>query len=108
MDFDPVAYAIPVFVALIVAELVWAKTTGRHDAYESRDTATSLAIGLGSTVAGALSGAAVVAMLAAVHAASPFSIPMAIRQTGFCAPAMLVSPAWTSIPLPMPFPFSSR
>ena len=66
MSFNPVPYAIPVFVLLIVAELLWAKRS-RPDAYESRDTGTSLAIGLGSTVAGALTGGAVAALLVWVH-----------------------------------------
>lgn len=51
--FDVVPYAIPAFVALIVAEMLWAR---RHAPakYEPADTLTSLAMGLGSTVAGAL------------------------------------------------------
>jgi sterol desaturase/sphingolipid hydroxylase (fatty acid hydroxylase superfamily) len=66
MPFDPVPYAIPVFVLLIVAELLWAR---RHNlaAYESRDTAASLAIGLGSTVAGGFAGGAVAWLLVWVH-----------------------------------------
>jgi sterol desaturase/sphingolipid hydroxylase (fatty acid hydroxylase superfamily) len=60
-DFDPVAYAIPLFVALVLAEMLWAR---RHapDAYEPRDTLTSLALGLGSTVSGALAGGAFLAL----------------------------------------------
>ncbi|WP_340588946.1 sterol desaturase family protein [Erythrobacter alti] len=73
MDFNPVTYAIPVFVVLVVAELLWARKR-RADAYESRDTATSLAIGLGSTVAGALTGGAVAALLVWGHGLSPLSI----------------------------------
>ncbi|APE27638.1 sterol desaturase family protein [Aurantiacibacter gangjinensis] len=74
MDFDPVAYAIPVFIALILAELLWSRRGGARSAYEWRDTGTSLAIGLGSTVAGALTGGAVVSMLVAVHDLSPLAI----------------------------------
>ena len=73
MPFNPVTYAIPVFVAMIVAELLLSRRRNRA-AYESRDTATSLAIGLGSTVAGALTGGLVVAMLVGVHGLSPLSI----------------------------------
>ena len=65
-DIDPVAYAIPVFVLLIVGEAIWAWRRAPH-AYEARDTAASLMMGLGSTVAGALTGTAVFAMLVAVH-----------------------------------------
>jgi sterol desaturase/sphingolipid hydroxylase (fatty acid hydroxylase superfamily) len=54
-DFSPVDYAIPVFIALILIELVWAKRR-QPDSYEPRDTLTSLVLGTGSTVAGALFG----------------------------------------------------
>jgi sterol desaturase/sphingolipid hydroxylase (fatty acid hydroxylase superfamily) len=53
--FSPVDYAIPLFIALIVIELLWAKRH-RPESYEPRDTLTSLALGTGSTVAGALFG----------------------------------------------------
>ncbi len=74
MPFDPVAYAIPVFVAMILGELVWSRVRGAGHAYEWRDTGTSLAIGLGSTVAGAATGGLTAAMLAWAHALSPLSI----------------------------------
>ncbi|WP_133364621.1 sterol desaturase family protein [Qipengyuania sediminis] len=62
-SFEPTAYAIPLFVALVLAEMLWAWKRAPH-AYEPRDTLTSLAFGLGSTVAGALfGGAAVLALL---------------------------------------------
>jgi sterol desaturase/sphingolipid hydroxylase (fatty acid hydroxylase superfamily) len=48
---NPVDYAVPAFVLLIVAEMIWAKRRAPA-AYEPRDTLTSLAFGLGSTVAG--------------------------------------------------------
>ena len=54
-DFSPVDYAIPAFVVLVLAEMLWAWKR-RPDAYEPRDTLTSLALGLGSTVAGILFG----------------------------------------------------
>ncbi len=60
-DFDPISYAIPLFVALVLAEMLWARRQ-RPDAYEPRDTLTSLALGLGSTVAGAISGGLLLAV----------------------------------------------
>ncbi len=54
-DFEPVTYAIPLFVALVLAEMLWAWKRAPH-AYEPRDTLTSLAFGLGSTISGALFG----------------------------------------------------
>ncbi len=60
-DFEPTAFAIPLFVALVLAEMLWAWKQSPH-AYEPRDTLTSLAFGLGSTVAGALAGGAFLAL----------------------------------------------
>jgi sterol desaturase/sphingolipid hydroxylase (fatty acid hydroxylase superfamily) len=54
-DFSPTEYAVPGFVALVLIEMVWAWRT-RPDAYEPKDTLTSLAFGLGSTVSGLLFG----------------------------------------------------
>ena len=51
--FNPVDYAIPAFIILIVAEMLWARSRA-PEKYEPRDTLTSLALGTGSTVAGAL------------------------------------------------------
>ena len=73
-DFDPVAWAIPAFVVLLLTEAVWLRRKGRLDAFETRDTATSLLLGLGSMVAGALAGGYVVAMLVALHGLTPLSI----------------------------------
>ncbi|WEJ99021.1 MAG: sterol desaturase family protein [Candidatus Sphingomonas phytovorans] len=52
---NPVDYAVPAFVLLVLAEMLvaWAKDRKR---YEPRDTLTSLALGTGSTVAGVLTG----------------------------------------------------
>jgi sterol desaturase/sphingolipid hydroxylase (fatty acid hydroxylase superfamily) len=55
--FKPVDYAVPVFVLLIMAEMLWAKRRA-PEKYEPMDTLTSLALGTGSTVAGALFGGA--------------------------------------------------
>jgi sterol desaturase/sphingolipid hydroxylase (fatty acid hydroxylase superfamily) len=58
---NPVDYAVPAFVLLVLAEMVvaWAKDRRR---YEPRDTLTSLALGTGSTVAGVLTGGFVYAL----------------------------------------------
>ena len=72
--FDPLPYAIPVFVALIAAEIAWARRSGHRRAYETRDTAVSLALGLGSTVAGAAAAGMVAAALVWAHAAAPLEI----------------------------------
>ena len=61
-QLGPVEYAIPFFILLILLEMVWARRNA-PDKYEPRDTLTSLALGVGSTAAGALT-AGVVAMAA--------------------------------------------
>ncbi|OYQ31224.1 C-5 sterol desaturase [Sandarakinorhabdus cyanobacteriorum] len=50
---DPVAFAIPVFVLSIIIEVVAVRLGWRGD-YDWRDTGTSLAMGLGNTIVGAL------------------------------------------------------
>ena len=61
-DFNPVDYAVPGFILLIVIEMVWARRRA-PEKYEPRDTLTSLALGTGSTVAGALAGGLIFALL---------------------------------------------
>ena len=58
--FNPVDFAVPAFVVLVLIEMLWARSRAR-DAYEPRDTLTSLGLGLGSTVAGVLTGGFVAA-----------------------------------------------
>lgn len=71
---DPVTYAIPVFVLLIIIEMLLVKRRGRGR-YEWRDAGSSLALGLGSTVAGALTGAAVIAVSLALAPYALLDIP---------------------------------
>jgi sterol desaturase/sphingolipid hydroxylase (fatty acid hydroxylase superfamily) len=59
--FSPTDYAVPGFVLLVLIEMIWARTM-RREAYEPRDTLTSLAFGLGSTVAGLLTGGVFLAL----------------------------------------------
>lgn len=69
--FDPLPYAIPAFVALIALEILWARRRSNLRAYEARDTAVSLALGVGSIIAGALAAVVTVPMLVAAHDVSP-------------------------------------
>lgn len=75
---DPVVYAVPAFIALIVIEMVvaWRRDPSR---YEARDTLTSLLLGVGSTVAGALTGGIVVAIGAWIHRFPPFAIGLDVK-----------------------------
>jgi sterol desaturase/sphingolipid hydroxylase (fatty acid hydroxylase superfamily) len=49
---DPVALATPIFVGLVIAEMIYARLSGRAR-FEPRDTAASLLMGFGSVVFGA-------------------------------------------------------
>jgi sterol desaturase/sphingolipid hydroxylase (fatty acid hydroxylase superfamily) len=60
-ELDPVTLAIPAFVALVALEILWARRR-RPDAYEPRDTMTSLLFGLGNSVTGVLFGGLVLAL----------------------------------------------
>ena len=73
-DFSPVDYAVPGFVLLVLLEIVWAWKR-RPDAYEPRDTLTSLAFGLGSTVAGLLFGGAFLLLFLWVWQFRLFDVP---------------------------------
>ncbi len=71
---DVIALAVPAFVGLMLVEMV-AIRLGAHGDYDWRDTATSLAMGFGSTIAGALFGIAVVAVNAGLWQYRLFDVP---------------------------------
>lgn len=64
--FDPVPWAIPAFIALVMAEMIWASRRAPA-AYEPRDTLVSLAMGVGSTLAAALTAGAVMLAASALY-----------------------------------------
>jgi len=76
---NPVAIATPVFVLLILIELMAARfgarrNTGSRARFEPSDSLASLTMGLGSSFAGALTGGAVVALGAYVYQYRIFDI----------------------------------
>lgn len=75
-DFDPVALAVPFFVLAIVLEIILGRLGRAKAHYEPRDTFTSLAMGLGSTTAGLLTGGAIFAASLWVYEHRLFTIPM--------------------------------
>ena len=82
-DFSPVDYAIPAFVVLVLAEMLWAWKR-RPDAYEPRDTLTSLALGLGSSVAGILFGGGALLVFFAAYEYRLFDIGWAWWAWALC------------------------
>jgi len=76
---DPVAYAVPAFILLLIVEMLVSLRADKSR-YEARDTLTSLMLGTISQVAGALVGAAVVGMAVWVYQFHLFDIGIAFRQ----------------------------
>ncbi|WP_443018900.1 sterol desaturase family protein [Sphingomonas sp.] len=70
---NPVTLAIPAFVLLVMAEMVVARFRDRSR-FCPRDTLTSLALGLGSTIAGVLSAGLVFALAVWIHQYRLFDI----------------------------------
>jgi sterol desaturase/sphingolipid hydroxylase (fatty acid hydroxylase superfamily) len=76
VKYDPVSYAVPGFVLLVLIEMIVARLRDRTR-YEPRDTLTSLSLGLGSTVAGALTAGITFAMVVWVSQYRLFQIDYA-------------------------------
>ena len=71
---NPVDYAVPAFVALVLVEMLVVRRASRHR-YEPKDTLISLSMGLGSTIAGALTAGAILAMSGWLNANRIADIP---------------------------------
>jgi len=78
-----VALATPGFVALVALEMLLVRRSGRG-AYDWRDSATSLTLGLGSTVAGLLVGGLIAAAYTAAFGFRLFDIPVAWWSGALC------------------------
>ena len=70
----PVDYAVPAFVLLILAEMIWARFRA-PEKYEPKDTLTSLLFGFGSSVAGALTGALIFGLSVWLYQYRAITIP---------------------------------
>jgi sterol desaturase/sphingolipid hydroxylase (fatty acid hydroxylase superfamily) len=73
---DPVDLAVPVFVLLIVFEMIWARKNA-PEKYEPKDTLNSLLFGFGSTIAGALFGGVMVGVAYWAYSFRPVTVPWA-------------------------------
>lgn len=73
---NPVDFAVPAFVLLVLIEMLIARRRDRSR-YNARDTLTSLSLGLGSTIAGVLTAGAVGAMAVWFWNVRLFDIPYA-------------------------------
>jgi sterol desaturase/sphingolipid hydroxylase (fatty acid hydroxylase superfamily) len=75
VKLDPVTLATPFFVLAVIAEILAAKFARARARYEARDTATSLVLGLGSTLAGVLTAAVVAGATLIAYQHRIFTIP---------------------------------
>ncbi len=73
---NPVDFAVPGFVTLILFEMLWARKRA-PEKYEPGDTLNSLLLGLGSTVVGALTGGLAFAFFAFAYDFRMATIPFA-------------------------------
>jgi sterol desaturase/sphingolipid hydroxylase (fatty acid hydroxylase superfamily) len=74
--FDPVTLATPFFILTVILEIVLARLGKANARYEAKDTAVSLGMGLGSTIAGALFGGLAFTAAVWVYQHRLFEIPM--------------------------------
>jgi sterol desaturase/sphingolipid hydroxylase (fatty acid hydroxylase superfamily) len=80
---NPVDYAVPGFIALVLAEMLVARAKDRRR-YCPRDTLTSLMLGFGSSIASALSVSAIYALAVWVGQFRLFGIPYAWWSWPLC------------------------
>jgi sterol desaturase/sphingolipid hydroxylase (fatty acid hydroxylase superfamily) len=73
--FDVVTLATPFFILTVILEIVLARFGKAQARYETRDTAVSLSMGLGSTAAGVLTGGIVAAATLWVYQHRLFTVP---------------------------------
>ncbi len=80
---NPVDFAVPCFIALIVIEMIWAKRRA-PEKYEPRDTLSSLLFGFGSSVIGALLASTLLAFFAAAATLRLTTIPFTWWAWALC------------------------
>ncbi|KPF61513.1 C-5 sterol desaturase [alpha proteobacterium AAP81b] len=80
---DPVQFAVPIFIVAILAEMLAIRFGARGD-YEWRDTATSLLMGFGNTMAAVVFGAGILALGAALWEYRLFDIPVTAATVVLC------------------------
>jgi sterol desaturase/sphingolipid hydroxylase (fatty acid hydroxylase superfamily) len=71
---NPVDYAVPAFILLILLEMVWARRNA-PEKYEPKDTLSSLSFGLGNSVVGLFAGGAIFASMLWVYQFRLATIP---------------------------------
>ncbi len=80
---DPVQFAVPVFIILMIVEMFAIRAGARGD-YDWRDTGASLAMGFGNTFAAILFGASVVGLGTWLWQFRLFDVPIAWWSLAIC------------------------
>lgn len=80
---NPVTWAVPAFVLLVLAEMI-AVRLGARGRYDWRDTGASLLMGFGSTLAGGLVAGAIAAIAYALWQHRLFDIPVTWWTVALC------------------------
>ena len=93
INSDPVTFAIPVFVLLILVEMVWSRRRAAT-AYDPGDTLMSLLLGVGSTAAGLLTAGLVAAAALWLYQFRLTTVPMTLAQAGPLWTAPAIAAAW--------------
>ena len=76
--FDLIATAVPFFIAMMLIEAIAYRFDGDHDkpGYEAKDSATSLAMGLGNVAINVFWKLVLIAAFAAAYSITPLRMPM--------------------------------
>ncbi len=82
-SLDIVTLAVPGFVALVILEMIVVRITGRGQ-YNAADSASSLMMGFGNSVVGALLGGLVLAAHVVLYEYRAFDIPWAWWSMALC------------------------
>ncbi len=80
---NPIDYAVPAFILLIILEMLWAKRNA-PEKYEPRDTLSSLLFGFGNSVAGILFGATLYGVMISIYEMRLATIPWTWWAWGLC------------------------
>jgi sterol desaturase/sphingolipid hydroxylase (fatty acid hydroxylase superfamily) len=81
---DVVNYAVPFFIAAVLFEMIWIFLKHRGGRYETRDAMTSLAMGVGNVVVGALLGSIYWGFLWWLWQITPFNLGAAWWVVALC------------------------
>ena len=81
---DAVQWAVPFFIAAILAEFLWIAVKGKGGRYETRDAVTSLIMGAGNIASGFLLGFIAYAFFMVLWAITPLDLGTSVWVVALC------------------------